>query len=138
MAALFNFEVHTPYRLFYNGKAQAIVLELADGEIGVYAKHSAFIAPVVTCVLRIKDEKGKWHAAFISDGILEVKEYKNVLLVDTAEWPQEIDRERILTAIENAKEAIHSTHLKFKEDKAHAKLRRAQCRLKTLEYKPDT
>ena len=134
MADLFNFEVHTPYRLFYNGKAQAITLDLADGEIGVYAKHSAFIAPVVTCILRIKDEAGNWRAAFISDGILEVKEFKNVLLVDSAEWPQEIDRERALAAKKKAEETILSTHLKFKEDKASAKLRRAEYRLKALEY----
>jgi F-type H+-transporting ATPase subunit epsilon len=77
MSELFNFEVHTPYRLFFSGKAQAITLSLEDGDIGVYAHHSPFTAPVVTCILHIKDSKGEWRPAFITDGILEVKDHKN-------------------------------------------------------------
>ena len=135
MPALFTFEVHTPYRPFFSGKAEAIILTLADGEIGVYAKHSPFTAPVHSCILRIKDDKGRWRPAFISEGILEVKEHKNVLLVDTAEWPEEIDRERALAAKENAEAALAAATLKFETEKAKAKLRRAQLRLKACEPK---
>jgi F-type H+-transporting ATPase subunit epsilon len=133
MAVLFNFEVHTPYRLFFSGKAEVITLTLSDGEIGVYANHSAFTAPVVTCILRIKDDKGKWRSAFISDGILEVKEHKNVLMVNTAEWPEEVDRERALAAKEQAEKDLNDAHLRFEIDNAQAKLRRADYRLKVAE-----
>jgi F-type H+-transporting ATPase subunit epsilon len=133
MPALFNFEVHTPYRLFFSGKAEAITLTLADGEIGVYAKHTAFTAPVVSCILRIKDDKGQWRPAFITDGILEVKEYKTVLMVDAAEWPEEIDPGRARAAKQEAEETLATAMLKFESDNAREKLRRADFRLKARE-----
>ena len=132
MSALFNFEVHTPYRLFFSGKTEAIILTLSDGEIGIYARHSAFTAPVVTCILKLKDDKGKWRNAFITNGILEVKDHKNVLIVDAAEWPEEIDKERAIEAKKEAEKTLSDSRLKFEIDKAKEKLRRAEYRLKTL------
>ena len=133
MPTLFNFEVHTPYRLFYSGKAQAITLALADGEIGIYANHSPFTGVVVTGVLRIKEGDGNWRTAFVSSGILEVKEHKNVLMVDSAEWPEEIDKERAIQSKEQAEKILGETNFKFETDKAKEKLRRADYRLKVLE-----
>jgi F-type H+-transporting ATPase subunit epsilon len=135
MSALFNFEVHTPYRLFFNGKAETIVLTLPDGEIGVYAHHSAFTSPVVTGKLIIKGEDGEWRTAFISGGILEVKDHKNVLMVDAAEWPEEIDIERANVSKQQAEEILKTVSLKFEIERAKAKLRRAVNRLKISEMK---
>jgi F-type H+-transporting ATPase subunit epsilon len=134
-APLFNFEVHTPYRPFFTGRVEVITLTLADGEIGVYAGHAPFTAPVASCILRIKDDQGEWKPAFITDGILEVKEHKNVLMVDAAEWPEEIDAERARQAQQRAQEDLNIASLKFEIDRAKAKLRRAEYRLKTCELK---
>jgi F-type H+-transporting ATPase subunit epsilon len=137
MAALFNFEVHTPYRLFFSEKVEAIDLILADGEIEVFANHSPFTAPTLSCILRIKNSKGQWRSAFVTDGILEVKDskFKNVLMVDAAQWPEEIDREQSLLDKEQAEESLKSAVLKFEVDNARAKLRYAEFRLKTCETK---
>ena len=132
MNALFNFEVHTPFRLFYSGQAQAITIELVDGEVGVYANHSPFSAVTVTGILRIREEGGKWRAAFVSGGILEVKKDKNVLMVDSAEWPEEIDLERALESKRQAEEDLAAGQLKFETVRLKAKLRRAEFRLKVL------
>ena len=128
----FNFEVHTPFRLFYSGKAQAVTLMLTDGEIGVYANHSPFTAVTVTGILRIKEDDEKWHNAFVSAGILEVKSEKNVLMVDSAEWPHEIDRERALESKREAEKTLEENNFRFEVDKAKAKLTRAEFRLKAL------
>jgi F-type H+-transporting ATPase subunit epsilon len=133
MPALFNFEVHTPRRIFYSGRVQAITISLEDGEIGIYANHSPFSAHTVTGTLRIKDGGGSWRAAFVCGGILEVKEHKNVLMVESADWPQEIDKERILEIIKQAEETLKTTELKFEIDKAKKILHHAECRLKVLE-----
>jgi len=113
-APLFTFEVHTPYRPFFTGRVEAITLTLADGEIGVYAGHAPFTAPAASCILRIKDDQGEWKSAFITDGILEVKEHKNVLMVDAAEWPEEIDAERARQAQQRAQEDLISPRLNSK------------------------
>ncbi|MCL1836637.1 MAG: ATP synthase F1 subunit epsilon [Treponema sp.] len=135
MPVHFTFEVHTPYRPFFSGRVESISLMLSDGEIGVYAGHSPFSAPALSCILRIKDDKGELRHAFITDGILEVKEHKTVLMVDTAEWPEEIDRERAMASRKKAEENLEIALLKFETDKANSKIRRAEIRLKTSELR---
>jgi F-type H+-transporting ATPase subunit epsilon len=130
MAALFTFEVHTFYRLFYSDKVETIVLPISDGEIGILANRSPFTAPVLTGILRIKDKQGVWQEAFITEGILEVKEHKTVLLVDAAEWPDEIDYERAVAAKARAEENIKSSLFKFEALTEEATLKRAETRIK--------
>jgi len=64
---------------------------------------------------------------------LEVKEHKNVLMVETADWPEEINVEKVLEAKRQAEETLKETNLKFEIDKAKKKLHHAECRLKVLE-----
>jgi len=132
MPALFRFEVFTPYRPFYAEMVEAISLTLTDGEIGVYANHSPFTAPVVTGLLRVK-QQGQWRTAFISGGILEVTEIKTILIVNAAEWPEEIDSTRAEVSGTQAKEEITSAVFKFESDKAREKLLRSQYRIKAAE-----
>jgi len=132
MPALFNFEVHTPQRLFYSGKVQSVSLALADGEIGILANHAPFTAVTATGVLRIKDDKDEQRTAFVSSGIIEVKEHKNVLMVDCAEWPEEIDKVRALESKDQAEKVLNDANFKFETDKAKEKLRRAEGRLKVF------
>jgi F-type H+-transporting ATPase subunit epsilon len=130
---LFSFEVHTPYRRFFSGSVEALVLTLIDGEVAVYANHSAFTAPVCAGLLKIKDKDGNWKTAFTAEGILEVKERKTVLVSDAAEWPEEIDYERAKNAKERAEETLRFGGMKFETDKADAALKRARMRMKVWE-----
>ncbi|MDR2485365.1 MAG: ATP synthase F1 subunit epsilon [Treponema sp.] len=130
MSKLYPFEVHTPYRLFYSDMIEAVTITLIDGEIGVYADHSFFTAPVCAGILKIKDKKGRWNHAFTTEGFLEVKAHKTVLLVDAAEWPHEIDYGRALEAKKHAQEQIASGTFRFEIGAAQTTLRRAEFRLK--------
>jgi F-type H+-transporting ATPase subunit epsilon len=130
MPALFTFEVHTPYRPFFSDSVEAVTTTLNDGEIGIYADHSPFTAPVCTGILKIKDKTGQWKEAFTTEGILEVAGEKTVLLVEAAEWPDEIDYNRALAAKRRAEEILKTRILKFETINARAKLKRAETRLK--------
>jgi F-type H+-transporting ATPase subunit epsilon len=130
MAANFLFEVYTPHRVFFTDSVEAIVITLADGEAAVYANHSHFTAPVIPCLLKIKDKNGVWKTAFTSEGILEVTSHKTVLLSDTAEWPAEIDYERAKDAQKRAEETLRTTVLKFETEAAYASLKRANMRIR--------
>jgi F-type H+-transporting ATPase subunit epsilon len=134
-ADLFNLEIHTPYRLFFIDKVEAITLMLEDGEAGIYANHSFMIAPIRTCVLRIKDTDGHWKNAFITEGILEVSGHRTVLLVDAAEWPAEIDRDRALAAKNRAEEELKEGMMKFETENARLDFKRAETRLKVYELR---
>ncbi|MDR3161873.1 MAG: ATP synthase F1 subunit epsilon, partial [Spirochaetaceae bacterium] len=136
MAKRFILEVYTPYRLFYADTVEALTLTLRDGEIGIYADHDFITAPVVSCVIRIKDKEGLWKAAFVTEGILEVTHHKTVLLVDAAEWPDEIDQARALAAKREAEESLSAGRLlKFEIDKARDALKRADTRLRVYEMR---
>jgi len=129
----FPFEMDTPYHRFYSGQVEAITLTLSDGEITVYADHSFFVAPVVAGLLRIKDKNGNWKNAFVGDGVLEVKSHTTFLMADTAEWPEEIDREQTEASLAEAEETISAGTFKFEIDSAKAQARRAKLRLKVKE-----
>ena len=130
MAAFFPFEVYTPYRLFFSGPVEAIVLTLVDGEAAVYANHSQFTAPVIPCLLRIKTKNEGWKTAFTAEGILEVTSHKTILVSDAAEWPPEINYERANKAKEQAEKDLSGKMLKFETDIAVSALRRAEMRIK--------
>jgi F-type H+-transporting ATPase subunit epsilon len=133
VADLYTFEVHTPYRLFYKGKVEAVSVTLLDGEIGIYAHHTAVTAPVKPCLVKIKDKDGQWKTGFVSEGILEVAGGKTVLMVDSAEWPDEIDHERALEAKRQAEITLKNASFKFETETAKQKLERAEMRLKAWE-----
>ena len=133
MAALFRFEVFTPYRLFFADMIEAAIMTLADGEICIMDKHFSCTAPVVSGLLRIKTNDGEWHNAFVSSGILEVTEVKTILLVDTAEWPGEIDTKRAIASGKQARERLENAMLKFEIDRSKNEIRRSEYRLKVAE-----
>jgi F-type H+-transporting ATPase subunit epsilon len=134
----FILEVHTPQRLFFSGSVEAVITTLIDGEAGIYTGHSPFTAPVVTGVLKIKDEKGIWKEAFITDGVLEVKRSRTVLLTEHAEWPDEIDVARAEKAREDAMTVLASGAFRFETEGARARLRRAEARLKIAVKNPES
>jgi F-type H+-transporting ATPase subunit epsilon len=129
MPTYYPFEIHTPYRKFYAGSVESIIVRLIDGDMGVYANHAFFIAPVSAGVIKITDSAGAVKRAFTTEGILEVKAHKTVLLVDAAEWPEEIDEARAEEAKQRAEAVIQENGLKFDVAKARLSLARADARL---------
>jgi F-type H+-transporting ATPase subunit epsilon len=83
----------------------------------------------------MKDKSGAWRSAFISNGILEVRRHKAVLIIDTAEWPEEIDRERAEASAKAAKDNLADAMMKYEADAAKEKMRRAELRLKVANTK---
>jgi len=51
-------------------------------------------------------------------------------MVDAAEWPEEIDKERAQRALAAAEKTLNAGALKFETAAAEAAARRARCRLK--------
>jgi F-type H+-transporting ATPase subunit epsilon len=129
----FNLEIYTPHRLFFSGPVTALSAALIDGEIGVYASHSPFTAPLAPGVLKIKDQEGLWKEAFVMGGVLEVKRSHTIVMTEAAEWPEEIDTERAQKAKEEALDILKSGNFKFEIQNAREKLKRAEIRLKLSE-----
>ena len=133
MAAYFTLEIYTPYRLFFSETVEMVVLAIADGEVGILAGHDRFTAPVKCCVARIKDKSGVLKPVFLADGIIEVKRHKSVILSGAAEWPEEIDYERVMNSKKETEEILKRKTFRFEAAAAKQKLNRASVRLKALE-----
>jgi F-type H+-transporting ATPase subunit epsilon len=133
MAELFTLEVHTPHRLFFKDKIEALTIMLEDGEIGILAHHEAVTAQVKPCLFKIKGRDGQWQTGFTSEGILEVAGGKTVLLSDSAEWPDEINYDRAIEAKRRAEEVLQNPSFRFEAEFAKQKLERAEMRLKAWE-----
>jgi len=134
MAKLVNLQVHTPYRLFFSGAVEAVVADLADGQIGVRADHTPFIAPLKTSILRILDSEGTWKEAAVTEGVMEVNEEGIIVLSGAAEWPEEIDRDRALKAKEQAEGELTDTQFVFDTLRTKARLARANNRLAVKDH----
>lgn len=91
---------------FYEGECISLVLPTTDGQYGIQAGHNNMIAAIVPGELKLTVPSGEVILAAVSEGLVKVENGKVLLLVDTAEHPEEIDENRARRSAEQAKEAI--------------------------------
>lgn len=125
----FHLRVAASDRLFYDGPCNMVVIPAIDGEHGVLAQHEAMVTAVSAGELRfLKD--GEWNIAAVGDGFAEITPEKVVLIVDTAESPEEIDIRRADEAKERAEERLRHKQALLEYYHTKAALARAMARLK--------
>ena len=115
---------------FYDGEMYSLIVPATDGEYGVMAMHQNVVLAVVPGVLRFQDAEGVWQEAFISDGMMRVDDGEVLVLVDSAEWPYEIDEAKAREKEVKAKEAMLQKKSAREYALAEASLKRAVSRLK--------
>jgi len=127
----FFLEVITPVRKFFSGEAEGVVFRSSDGEMGVLARHAPTVTAVSVGPLRINSQ-GKWIEALVTDGFAKIMPDKVVILVDTAEYPEEIDINRAKAAKQRAEERLQKqlSHIEYTRSKAA--LSRAMARIKIM------
>jgi F-type H+-transporting ATPase subunit epsilon len=124
----FACEILTPYRRFYNGKAESVTFVTHDGQIEILAGHEGLVAPVRVGQLRLV-VGGLVKRAAITEGFVRVKEGRVDLFVDAAEWPEEIDRQRAEEALGRASKRLVDETLSWKVDASRNAVARARNRL---------
>ncbi len=66
MAELFQLQIITPDRVFYDGQASMVEMNTGEGEMGVYAKHLSVTTTLEPGIVRIHEESGVKEAAVYS------------------------------------------------------------------------
>jgi F-type H+-transporting ATPase subunit epsilon len=131
MAKKFNFEVVTPDRLFFAQEVEAISFSTPEGEMGVLADHTPMLIATIPCVLKISYDATEEFAT-IGEGFFEITKEKVVAIVDSAEWPEEIDVIRAKAAKERAEEQLKSQKVDYEmEQLLKMSIERANNRIKT-------
>lgn len=129
MASTFKLEIVTPERMFFSGDVETVVLKTPQGEIGILPGHIPLVAAVAVGPLRIKKD-GEWVEAVLTEGFMEIKQDKTIILTDTAEWPDEIDENRAEAARVRAEERLHQQISQMEYIRSQAALSRAMARLR--------
>lgn len=103
----FLLEIITPERNFFSGEVDRVIARSISGDIAILANHIPIVTPLEVSILKIKSGNEEMRAA-ISSGYMEVSNDKTTLIVDAAEWPDEIDLQRAEAARKRAEERLRS------------------------------
>lgn len=129
MAKEFNLKITTCDRSFYSGPCESIVLPAIDGEHGVLADHEPTVTAIVSGECRFT-ANGKQNIIAVGQGFAEIKPEQVEVIVDTAEYPEEIDARRAEEAKIRAEEAMRQKQSILEYNHSQAALSRAMTRLK--------
>ena len=115
---------------FYEGDCVSLVIPTINGQYGILAMHANMTAAIVPGTVKLTMPDGAEIFAAVSEGIIKVENNEVLLLVDTAEHPEEIDANRAERAAAEAKEAILQRKSIRDYKIAQAKMARAISRLR--------
>ena len=119
---------------FYEGPCCSLVLPTSDGMWGIQAHHSNMIAALIPGMLRCRIREDQVLEAAISRGLAKVENGEVLVLVDTAERPEEIDATRAKRDADAAKEAMLQKKSVQEYRAAQATLARAINRLRVKRH----
>ncbi len=120
------------------GDCHNLVLPIFDGLYGIQAHHSNMISAVEPGILTCTMADGSIITAAVSNGLVKVEDNDVLVLVESAEAPEDIDVIRAKRAAEEAEAALHRHASMMEYRVAQASLIRATNRLRVKgQFKPD-
>ena len=128
MAKTFLLEIVTPERQFFTGQVESLILPASDGSYGVEPGHEPEVAAVEPGETRYKVD-GQWQSVIVTQGFAEIMSDYAVLLVSTAERPEDIDEARAQRAKQRAEERLRQHESRREYFRSKAALARANARL---------
>ena len=105
MADRLTLEIATPTRLVVAEPVDEIVIPGSQGYFGVLPGHAAFLTTMGVGELMYRIGRDEHYLA-VAGGFAEVRNDKVIVLIDTAERPEEIDRTRAERARERAERRL--------------------------------
>ena len=115
---------------FYQGSCESMVLPVKDGVYGVQAGHSPGLVAIHMGLLKFTVD-GEIREILVGDGIAEVTPTFVLLLVDSAERPEDIDKNRAEAARIRAEERLQHKQSMHEYYQTKIALDRAMQRLQT-------
>ncbi|WP_300356490.1 ATP synthase F1 subunit epsilon [Fusobacterium sp.] len=92
--ANFRLEIVTPTGKIYSKDVEFVLARTTEGDMGILANHSPFVAGLAVGEMIVREEKGKEIPYYVSEGFLEINSNKVIVLVDEAMLASEIDLEK--------------------------------------------
>ena len=127
-----SFRVHilAADHTFYDGPCESLIIPAPDGQYGIWAGHANTICAIIPGTLRLRVPEGAEQIAAVSSGVVKIEDNDVLVLVDSAERPEDIDRVRAEAALERAKEQLRQKQSIQEYHVSQASMARAMLRLK--------
>ena len=122
--AEFHLRIVASDKVFYSGMTEIVILPGLDGEYAFMAKHEEMVVAVRPGELRFKKPDGTWQYAVVGAGVAQTANNRVIILVDSAERPEDIDEIRAKEAQLRQKQSVYEYRM------SKASLARAVSRLK--------
>ena len=130
MAESFHISVITPKHTFFDQDARMLVVEAEDGQLGILPGHEPMVVSMIEGTLRIQLLDGSWREAAASSGFATVLPDEVDVMLQTAEWPEDIDENRAREAARIARERLRQQKSMQEYHLARTMLARAMVRLR--------
>ena len=126
----FSVHILAADNVFYEGPCESLIVPVIDGQYGILADHSNTISAIAPGALTYRIPGGSDQIAAVSAGLVKIEDNDVLVLVDTAERPEDIDANRARRAADEAKEAILQKRSMQEYQAAQVNLARAINRLR--------
>lgn len=115
---------------FFEGECVSLVLPTITGMYGIMAHHRNMITAIVPGMMRYQLPGEPEQMAAVASGMVKVENGEVLILVDSAERPEEIDMNRARREADAAKEAMLQKRSIREYRTAQITLARAAARMK--------
>ncbi len=131
----FQLQIVTPDGLLFDGPALRVITRTTEGNVGILARHSDYVAPLDIGETKIKFADGSTRKASCAHGMISVNGGVVRLVASTFEWADEIDVNRAKRALEKAKKKLENKNSDYELRMAEYKLKRALNRINVYNNK---
>lgn len=125
----FKLLILTPKGKFFEDEVESVKFSNNISRIEILAGHISYMSEIIPSIIEIK-QKGMNKRAVASSGVFEFNKDRATMMVDAAEWPEQIDHERALSAQQRAKDRVKSRNAGIDSARAEFALQRAVARIK--------
>ena len=127
----FYLKIIAANRVFYSGRCRSLIVPEYDGQKEILAHHEDMVIATKEGEVRFKEkEDDDWTKVVVGVGFVYISHNRVIMLVDTAERPEDIDRVRAEAALERAKEQLRQKQSIQEYHVSQASMARAMLRLK--------
>ncbi|MBO4733978.1 MAG: ATP synthase F1 subunit epsilon [Clostridia bacterium] len=116
-------------KVLYEGDCESLIIPTPWGQYGILAHHCKAICAIVAGRLTYRAPGGKNQYAAVSDGLVKIEDNDVLILVDTAERPEDIDLNKARAIADASREAMLQKRSIREYREALAALARAISRL---------
>jgi len=115
---MFKLSIVSPERTLFEDNVESLIVPGGDGYLGILSHHAPLISTLKVGEITFRDTDKKEISMATSGGFIEVSDNVASILVDTAEFLDEIDLSRAENELHRAEELLNVTVTAADHDRA--------------------